>query len=127
MLGAAWFFVRYSAVWIPYAWFCLLIIGYGMITISTAMGFLYPRLDWDDPRRMTSSQASWRNLIAVIIYGLISLAVALIAFAAAQFLPQFALLCILLGLLILAGMAWLVERWSVRAVSRKWAHIELPG
>jgi len=127
MLIGAWFFVRYSLVWLPYAWLCLLIIGYGMITISTAMGFLYPRLDWDDPRRMTSAQATWRNLIAVLIYGVISLFIALTSYVAAHFFPQFALLAILLGLLFLAGMAWLVERWSVRAVAMKWAHIELPG
>jgi ABC-2 type transport system permease protein len=127
LLIAAWFFMRFSAVWIPYAWFCLLIIGYGMITISTTMGFLYPRLDWDDPRRMTSQQATWRNLIAVLIYGLISLFIALLSFVAASIYPRFALLCVLLGLVILAGMAWLVERWSMRSVSKKWAGIELPG
>jgi ABC-2 type transport system permease protein len=127
MLVAAWFFLRFSALWIPYAWFCLLIIGYGMITISTTMGFLYPRLDWDDPRRMTSNQAGWRNLVAVLIYGLLSLAIALLSFVAANIIPQFALLYVLLGLVFLAGMAWLVERWSVRQVAKKWANIELPG
>jgi ABC-2 type transport system permease protein len=127
LLIAAWFFMRFSVLWIPYAWFCLLIIGYGMITISTTMGFLYPRLDWDDPRRMTSAQASWRNLAAVLVYGLISLFIALLSFVAASIFPRYALLCVLLGLVFLAGMAWLVERWSVRRVSKKWSHIELPG
>ncbi len=127
MLIAAWFVMRFNGLWIPYAGLCLVIIGYGMITISTTMGFLYPKLDWDDPRRMTTGQASWRNLLAGLLYGLLSLTIALLSFVAANLLPQAAILIVLLGLALLAGIAWLVERWSVKKVRGRWAGIELPG
>ena len=41
LLVAAYFLVGFSLAWTPYAWLCLLIIGYGLLTFSTAMGFVY--------------------------------------------------------------------------------------
>ncbi len=127
LLVLAWFFLRFSPAWIPYAWICLAIIGYGMITISTMMGFKYPRLDWDDPRRMTSGKAVLPNLLLNAIYGLLSLIIATLPFLGAYLYPGWTLMFVLLGLLILASMAWIVERVSARQVTGAWAAIELPG
>ena len=127
LLLLAWFFIRFSIAWVPYAWLCLAIIGYGMLTISTALGFKYPKLDWDDPRRMTNRRATLPNLILNVIYGLLSLVVAVLPFAVASIYSQWTLLLVLLGLLLLAGMAWIVERWGVRQVVKAWPDIEVPG
>ena len=124
MLLVAWFFLRFSIAWVPYAWLCLVIIGYGMITISTTMGFKYPRLDWDDPRRMTNRKAVLPNLLLNVAYGIVSLAVAALPFVIASIYPQWTLLLVLLGLLVLAGMAWIVERWSAWQVAKSWPGIE---
>jgi ABC-2 type transport system permease protein len=127
LLLLSWFFLRFSLAWVPYAWLCLLIIGYGMITLSTAMGFIYPRLDWDDPRRMTSRSAGLRSTLLGAVYGIIALLLAVLPFLVASVNPQWTLMLVLVGLLLLAGMAWLVERWSSRRVFRAWAGIPLPG
>lgn len=124
MLLVAWFLLHFSIAWVPYAWLCLVIIGYGMITISTTMGFKYPRLDWDDPRRMTSRKAVLPNLLLNVAYGIVSLAVAALPFVIASIYPQWTLLLVLLGLLVLAGMAWIVERWSAWQVAKSWPGIE---
>ena len=126
LLLASWAVLRFSIAWVPYAWLCLLIIGYGMITLSTAMGFVYPKLDWDDPRRMVSRSASLRSTLLGLVYGIVSLIVAVLPFVIGSVYPQWALMLVLLGLLILAGMAWLVERWSSRKVYRSWASLTLP-
>ncbi|MFN2104136.1 MAG: putative ABC transporter permease subunit [Candidatus Promineifilaceae bacterium] len=127
LLLISWFFIRFSALWIPYAWLCLVIIGYGMITISTALGFMYPRLDWEDPRRMTDRRAGLPNLLLNAAYGVIALIVAALPFFISAFFPGWTLMLVLVGLLILAGMAWLVERVGLSQVNKTWYRIELPG
>jgi hypothetical protein len=127
MLLIAWFFLRFSAAWIPYAWLCLVIIGYGMITISTTLGFKYPKLDWDDPRRMTDRRAALPNLLLNLVYGVFALVIAVLPFLGGTIYPGWTLLMVLLGLLILAGMAWLVERVSAGQVKNAWRDIEVPA
>jgi hypothetical protein len=127
LLLLAWFFLRFSALWIPYAWLCLVIIGYGMITISAALGFMYPKLDWDDPRRMTDRRAGLPNLLLNGLYGILSLIIAALPFFISAFFPRWTLLLVLLGLLILAGMAWLVERLAMRRVQKTWYALDMPG
>ena len=120
LLLLAWVVLRFNLVWVPYAWLCLALIGYGMLTISTSYGFQYPKLDWDDPRRMMTQRASLLNLVTGALFGFVALVVAALPFLLSAFFPQYALLLVLVGLLLLAGMAWLVERWSARRVIRAW-------
>ena len=123
LLLAGWFLLRFYAAWGAYAWLCLLLIGYGMFTISTTLGFAYPRLDWDDPRRMSSPQAGWRNLVYTIPYGLLALILAAGPFAINQFWPGWTLPAVLLGLLLLAALAWGVSLWGARTAQAVWARI----
>jgi ABC-2 type transport system permease protein len=127
LLLISWVAMRFSVAWIPYAWLCLVIIGYGMITITTAMGFRYPRLDWDDPRRMTNRKAGIPNLILNLGYGLLSLVIAVLPFVLGSLFPRAVVPLVLLGLLLLAGMALLAERLGARVADEAWAGIEVLG
>ena len=116
-----WFLLDFNGAWGVYAWLCLLLIGYGMLGISTALGFAYPRLDWDDPRRMSSPQAGWRNLLFTIPYGLLSLVLAAAPFVISRLWPAWTLPAVLLGLLLLGAISWLTSLWGAKTAVRSWA------
>ena len=118
--------LRFTAAWGAYAWLCLLLIGYGMFSISTTLGFACPRLDWDDPRRMTSSKASWASFLINVPYGLISMALAAAAFVLGQFWPQYTLPLVLLAVLLLALLSWVTARLGARRVAKAWPRLEAP-
>ncbi|MBK8048468.1 MAG: hypothetical protein IPK16_15930 [Anaerolineales bacterium] len=52
LLIASWVVLQYDLLWTPYAWCCLLLMGSGMLGFTTAMGFPWVNLKWEDPRRM---------------------------------------------------------------------------
>lgn len=46
----------------------LALIGVGVAGITTGLGALFPRLDWNNPRRMVSGRASIIGLVAYVVY-----------------------------------------------------------
>jgi hypothetical protein len=120
LLIAARFVVAYSLLWMPYAWLCLLIIGYGLLTVSTSIGSIYVRLDWEDPRRMTTQKAGLYNLIGTAAYGLVAGVIALMPHLLAATAPAGTLLYVILGLLVLLGATWGLRQWLSRRVEMVW-------
>ncbi|MEA3335135.1 MAG: hypothetical protein U9R25_04445 [Chloroflexota bacterium] len=120
LLIASWFLTRFSPAWAFYAWLCLLIIGYGLMALSVGLGFLYPKLDWEDPRRMTTGRARLYNLISTVIFAVITGGIALIPFMLSAIWPAFSLLFVLVGLLLLVALTWLICRWIARQVENAW-------
>ncbi len=56
-MAAALFILKFSLLWAPYGLLTLLIMGYGLFGYLVSIGFLYPKLTWDDPRRMNNRKA----------------------------------------------------------------------
>jgi hypothetical protein len=40
----------------------LAIMRYGLYSYLVSLGFIYPRLDWDDPRRIRRVEAAWPGI-----------------------------------------------------------------
>ncbi len=82
----------------------VLIAGLGTSSIGLGLGAAFPRLDWENPQRQSSTRAA---LLGIILYP-IYLAVALIAALGlplfARFVPHLALALTVLGWGLLAGL-----------------------
>jgi hypothetical protein len=120
LLAASWILVRFSLVWAIYAWLCLVIIGYGLLAFTVALGCVYPKLDWEDPRRMTTGRARLYNMVGSLVFGLVTVLIALVPFVLAAIAPAGAPLYALLGLLALLAVAWGLVQWTTHRVEKAW-------
>lgn len=96
MLGAA-IWRRFSLLAFTYTTLGTLILGAGVMAVCVGLSVPWARLDWDDPRRMSSG---WGGLIAFIIqttYTLIGLAFLALPALAAMWLPAWAPVAWLIG------------------------------
>ncbi len=122
LIGGVFVF-DYSPLWTPYAWLVLLIMGFGMISFSASLDFIYPKLDWDDPRKMTNSKASLPSLIGTVVYSLLIMLMALTTFVLAVSEPPLAIPIVIFGLGLLAGGTWFFVSWRMRLVEAAWPMI----
>lgn len=123
LLIAFRFAFEYSLLWMPYAWFVLLIMGIGEITFSIAIDFIYPNLKWEDPRKMTTRKAALPSLIGTALYSVIAMATALATFALAAIKPPLAIPAVLFGLGLLTGGTWFFVGWCARRVEAAWLRL----
>jgi len=96
MLGAA-VWRQFSIVAFLYTTIGTLILGVGVIAICVGLSVPWARLDWDDPRRMSSG---WGGLIAFIVqtfYALLGLAFLALPALASIWFPDWALAAWLIG------------------------------
>jgi hypothetical protein len=107
-------------LWIPYGWLVLLILGYGLLAYMTTLGFIYPNLAWEDPRRMANRKASIPSLVGTLIYSVIGGFLAWFVFILANNNPSWALPTVILGLLILGGATWFFVNWNTRRAEKAW-------
>ena len=114
------FVFGYSVLWTPYAWLVLLFMGFGVISYAVSLDFIYPNLDWEDPRKMTNRKAGWPSLIGTLLYSLIVFVIAVAAFAFAVTDPLLAAPIVLFGLGLLAGGTWFFIGWRIRRVEAAW-------
>ena len=126
LLIVSWFIVGFSLAWTPYAWLCLLIIGYGFLAFSTAVGFVYANLEWEDPRSMLQQRGRWYNLAGSFIYGLIAILIALAPFILSALLPPATVLFVIVGLALLATFTWLFVRRQNRRAVEAWPALGEP-
>ena len=120
LLVAAAVFFDVSVAWLPYAWLVLLITGFGMISYAVSLDFVYPRLDWEDPRRMTNRKAALPLLVGWLLYSVVALPLALVTFVTGVATPVPAVVAVLLGLSLLAGGTWFFVSWRVQRVEAVW-------
>lgn len=120
MLAVAWFLQRFSAIWTPYAWVCIMVIGFGLMVTGISSGYVYANLDWDDPRRMTTQRGGMFAFLLSIFYGLPLVVVAALTFAAAQTWTGATPIILIVGLGILGGATWLWTKWQLRRAVRAW-------
>jgi hypothetical protein len=117
MLFGAALWQGLSPLWTMYGWIGVELLGAGML--ATELGFSVPwaRLDWDDPRRMTSGIGSLFSLLvwlglSTVGGGLLCVPVLLELFEPAMTLPA-ALLALALAAALTAGVSMLVLRFGL--------------
>jgi ABC-2 type transport system permease protein len=118
-----WFVFRFSLGWSPYGWLSILIISTMVLATATAIGILYPRLDWEDPRRMTTQRGGLYSFIGIIILVIPALLVAAGAFLLGTLFPQAAVVFMLLGLLAQGVYAFAVWRILVGRIEQAWPQL----
>jgi ABC-2 type transport system permease protein len=122
-LAVSLFLFDLSPIWTPFGWLVLLIMGYGLFSYLVSVGFLYPNLEWDDPRRMISRKAGLPALIGSFVYSLGAVVVAMLTYVLGHGSAALAIPTVVLGLSLLAGGTWLFVHWCTRRVERAWPQI----
>ena len=110
----------FSLSWLPYALVTGLLFLAGLTMINVSTGFRFANLDWEDPRRMTTSGGGWASLVLTLVYGVPATLVALLPFSAAQLWPQWSLPLMLVGVLALGLLTWLLMVFMARWAERSW-------
>lgn len=110
----------FSLSWLPYALVTGLLFLGGLTMINVSTGFRFANLDWEDPRRMTTSGGGWASLVLTLVYGVPATLVALLPFSAAQLWPQWSLPLMLVGVLALGLLTWLLMVFMARWAERSW-------
>lgn len=120
LLGTATVLLGLDLLWVLYAWLVLLIMGFGMIAFVVSLDFVFPKLDWDDPRKMTNRKAALPSLVGTVVYSVLAMLVALAAFVVGVGTAVPAIATALLGLAVLAGGTWFFVSWRMRRVEAAW-------
>lgn len=88
----------------------VLIVGLGSSSIALGLGAAFPRLEWENPKRQTSSRAVLLTFVLYPIYFAVALVAALGLPFFARFVPSFALPLTILGwgllVALTAGVVW---------------------
>lgn len=117
------FIYNLSPIWTPFGWLVLLIMGYGLFSYLVSVGFLYPNLDWDDPRRMINRKSGLPALIGSFVYSLVAVVVVVLTYVLGHGSAALAIPAVILGLSLLAGGTWLFVHWCTQRVEKIWPQI----
>ena len=80
-----------------------MIMGYGVYSYLVSIAFLYPKFDWDDPRRMMNRKAGLPALIGSLVYSIATIIVTYGIYIFALSTPALAIPIVIMGLALLAG------------------------
>ena len=116
LLAGAAIWRQLDPLWTLYGWAGVEVLGLGMIVVAVALSVPWAKLDWDDPRKMTSG---WGSFIAFAVWlgmGILGgLFLALPVFFEALdplLTPVLAILGLLFATGISAGVAYLAYRYG---------------
>jgi hypothetical protein len=98
-------------------------MGYGLFSFLVSLGFLYPKFDWEDPRRMSNRKTSIPSLIGSFIYSITALFIAMATYFVANETPSLAVPAVIMGLALLAGGTWFFVQWCINRVEKAWPRI----
>ncbi len=115
--------MKLSLIWTPFGWMTLMIIGYGLFSFLVSLGFQYPNLDWEDPRRMRNRKAILPSLFGTLGYSITAQFVAITTYFFAQSEPTLAIPIVIMGLALLAGGTWFFVQRSTNRVEKAWPRI----
>lgn len=115
--------LKLSLIWLPFGWMTLMIMGYGLFSFLVSLSFLYPNLDWEDPRRMRNRKAALPALLGAFGYSLITVFVAITTYFFALSEPGLAIPIVIMGLALLAGGTWFFVQWCTNRVEKAWPRI----
>ena len=101
-----------------YGWFGVQLLGIAMLALNVAVGVPLARLDWDDPRRMTSPWAALFTFLGFIVIGLLGGVLLSLPVVAEAIVPRWATLVWLIGPLSAAGVAvagaWMATAYAAQ-------------
>jgi ABC-2 type transport system permease protein len=97
-----------------YGWFGVQLLGIAMLALNVAVGVPLARLDWDDPRRMTSPWAALFTALGFIVIGLLGGVLLSLPVAIEAIVPGWTVLAWLFGPLSAAGVA-VAAAWTAAA------------
>lgn len=120
LMAAARVLVPFSISWIPYALLAGLLICAALTMLSVSIGFRFANLDWEDPRRMTTAGGGWVSLLLTLVYGIPAALVTLLPFGLAQIWPQWSVVLMGVGLLLLALGTWVWARFMRGWAEKAW-------
>ena len=123
LLFGLWFLRSFSTVWLPYAWLCLIIIGWGMLAFMTAMGFPWVNLDWEDPQRMGTRRGNLYSTLGALFYAMVACILAALTFGLSLRWPAATPVIVILGLGLLIAVTVLVVGWAVRRAQQAWSNL----
>lgn len=107
----------FNPLWALYGWFGVQLLGAGMMAISVALSVPWARLNWDDPRRMTSGVGSVLAIVGWAVMGIIAGGIlCLPAFVEVYdrgLVPLAVVAAVVLSSLIVAGSAYGALRFGV--------------
>lgn len=120
MIGAE-IWKGFSIAGFLYGWYGIELIGAAMLAVETGLAVPWARLDWDDPRRMSSG---WGSILTLVAWALMGLAVGgalclpLVALAADPPLEIAAAVAgLVIATVVAAGSGWLALRFGADRLS----------
>ncbi|MBF6612723.1 MAG: hypothetical protein IVW55_06290 [Chloroflexi bacterium] len=121
LMIAAELWKGFNLLWFFYGWLAVEVLGAGLLAIEIGFAVPWARLNWDDPRRMTSGWGSVFAWIAWIILGLIAGTLFLLPLLAQLFQPSLVAPAFLVGALaataVTVGISWLVLAFGLSRLS----------
>jgi hypothetical protein len=116
LLAGAAIWRQLDPLWTLYGWVGVEVLGLGMIVVAVALSVPWAKLDWDDPRKMTSGWGSFIAFAVWLAMGILGgLFLALPVFFEALdplLTPLLALLGLLFATGTSAGVAYLAYRYG---------------
>jgi len=116
MFGAA-LWKAFDPVWFLYGWAGVQILGAGLLALDVGLAVPWARLDWDDPRKMSSGVGALLSLVGWLLLALTAGALLCLPVIAEVFQPSLvvpaALLGLLLALLVCLAVGWSGFRFGV--------------
>ena len=117
------FVLKLSLIWLPFGWLTLMIMGYGMFSFIVSIGFRYPNLEWEDPRRIKNNKAILPSMLGSVGYSIIAVIVVISTYFFALSESHLAIPIVIFGLSLLAGGTWFFVHRSTERVEKAWAAI----
>jgi ABC-2 type transport system permease protein len=90
LMAVAALWNRFSVTGALYGWFGVQVVGLAVLAVYVACGVPWARLDWDDPRRMTSGWTNLASFFATLVVYLLVGALLCLPLLAQAFVPRLA-------------------------------------
>jgi hypothetical protein len=88
-----------------------------------SLSVLYPKLDWDDPRRMRDRRSGLPALIGSAVYSFLVIILSTITYIMAYNAATWGIPIVIMGLAVMASVTWFFAHWSTTRVEKAWPRI----
>jgi ABC-2 type transport system permease protein len=121
LLAGAALWKGFDPLWFLYGWFGVEVLGAGLLALDTGLSVPWARLDWDDPRKMSSGLGVLISFIAWVLLGLVAGAFLCLPVIAEIFQPTALFAASVFGLTMASAISlsigWLAFRFGASRVA----------